>query len=96
MDVPQRRIDLTADGAAQPSPPPAAPPHGDSIERFDVEVRNALAALVGATTLLYKKWDGLSDDRRRALAESAARRAEELQTSLLPVLSRLRSTASRR
>lgn len=74
---------------------PAAGDAGDSIERFDSEVRNALAALVGATSLLQSRWAELPEDRRLLLVESAGRRAQELQAALLPVLGRLKAVGSR-
>lgn len=81
----------------QPAFPAPRPPGegGDSIERFDAEVRNALAALVGATSLLHSRWEELPEDRRLLLVESASRRAQELQASLLPVLGRLKAVSAR-
>ena len=67
----------------------AAEAGGDPIGRFDADVRNALSVLTGTSRLLEQRWDQLPPDRRYAMVEAIARRAEDLQATLLPVLTRL-------
>lgn len=67
----------------------AAERGGDPILKFDEDVRNALSVLTGTSRLLEQRWDELPPDRRYLMVEAIARRAEELQASLLPVLVRL-------
>lgn len=79
------------------APPEAAPTvdlveaerETDPILRFDADVRNALSVLTGTSRLLEQRWGELPPDRRYLMVEAIARRAEELQAALLPVLSRL-------
>lgn len=67
----------------------AAERGGDPILKFDEDVRNALSVLTGTSRLLEQRWDELPPDRRYVMVEAIARRAEELQAALLPVLVRL-------
>lgn len=59
------------------------------IEQFDADVRDALSVLTGTSRLLEQRWESLPLDRRLQMVETIARRSEELQASLLPVLARL-------
>lgn len=95
MENGRPRLDLRDDALGPPPDADGGAGATDSIGRFDAEVRNALAALVGATSLLHSRWDDLPEERRLLLAESAARRAQELQSALLPVLGRLKTVSAR-